>query len=334
MKESPFETMMGWLTSVWTARIVSVAAELGLADHMTDGSRTTEELAVATGTHAPSLHRLLRALAGAGVLHYEDGRYSLTPLGEALRSDDPQSIRGFMASVLGGEHYTAWGELLYSIRTGEVALQKCYGTDVWSYFAAHPERATFFNDAMNNLSAGVIMAVLASYDFSGISTIMDVGGGHGAMVSNILQNYPEMRGIVFDQPSVVDGALPVIERAGVADRCVLAAGNFFESVPDGADAHLLKFIIHDWNDEQSTQILKNCRRALNDGGKLLLIEAVIPPPNTAHFANLGDINMLVMTGGRERTRDEYAELYRTTGFELTKVIETPSPVSIIEGIAI
>lgn len=334
MAESPFEAMMGWLTSTWTARIVSVAAELGLADHL-GSPRTAEELAVITGTHAPSLRRLLRALAGAGVLrHGEDGRYSLTPLGEALRSDDPQSIRGFMVSVVGGEHYAAWGELLHSVKTGEVALRKVYGTDVWDYFAKNPERAAFFNDAMTNLSAGVIMAVLASYDFSGISTIMDVGGGHGLMVSTILQNYPEMRGIIFDQPSVVEGARVALEQAGLADRCGVVGGDFFESLPDGADAHLLKFIIHDWDDEQSMRILKNCRRAIKDGGKLLLIEAVVPPPNTAHFANLGDINMMVMTGGRERSRKEYAALYGEAGFELVKVVDTPSPVSVIEGVAI
>ncbi len=334
MEKNPFETMMGLLMSMWTGRIISVAAELGLADHL-DNPRTAEELAVITGTHAPSLHRLLRALAGAGVLCCgEGGRYSLTSLGRALRSDDPQSIRGFMASVLGGEHYSAWGELLHSIRTGEVALQKVYGTDVWDYFDKHPERAAFFNDAMTNLSAGVIMAVLASYDFSGISTIMDVGGGHGLMVSTILQNYPEMHGIIFDQPSVIEGARAAVEQVGVADRCSVVGGNFFESLPGGADVHLLKFIIHDWNDEKSIQILKNCRRAIKDGGKLLLIEAVVPPPNTEHFANLGDINMLVMTGGCERSREEYALLYREAGFELTKVVDTPSPVSIIEGIAV
>jgi hypothetical protein len=203
---------------------------------------------------------------------------------------------------------------------------------VWEFFSKNPENARIFNAAMTTLTAWAEAAILQSYDFSAIGKIVDVGGGHGGFISAILKANPGMKGVLFDQPHVVDGALETIEKAGLADRCETVGGSFFDSVPEGGDAYILKWIIHDWDDERSIVILRNCRRAMSETGRLLLVETVVPPGNEPSFAKFIDLNMLVMTGGRERTEAEYRALFEAAGFRLTRIVPTPSPMFVIEGV--
>jgi cyclopropane fatty-acyl-phospholipid synthase-like methyltransferase len=216
------------------------------------------------------------------------------------------------------------------VRTGGIAFDHAVGENCWEFFAKHPENARIFNDAMSGMTAQVNEVLHASYSFAGINKIMDVGGGHGGLITSILQRNPEMSGVLFDSPQVIEGA--VMRDSDVANRCEMIGGSFFESVPAGADAIILKWIIHDWNDEQSVAILKNCHNALPANGKLMLVEAVVPATSEPHFSKFIDLNMLVMTGGRERTEEEFRKLYEESGFKLTRVVPTESPFSVIEGV--
>jgi len=327
--------MLQLISGFWISRGIYITAKLGLADLVKDGAKTADDLAAATETHAPSLFRVLRALASVGIFTQDDqNRFGDTPLLQTLRLDVPGSLRAFAMTELGEEHYPAWGELLHSVQTGGIAFDHAFGTDVWKYFAQHPDNAEIFNDAMSGMTAQANEALHAAYDFAGINTLVDIGGGHGSLITSILQRNPAVRGILFDSPQVVDGARPVIESSDVAGRCEVAGGNFFESVPAGGDAHILKWIIHDWNDEQSIAILRNSHRALPENGKLLLVEAVVPAGREPHFSKFIDLNMLVMTGGRERTEAEFRELFERAGFRLTRVVPTESPFSVIEGVRV
>ncbi len=329
---SPSTAMLQMISSFWISRAVYIAAKLGLADHLHGGHKTSAELAEITGTHAPSLYRILRALASVGVfVEDERGRFALTPLSEILRTDAPASLRAFATVELGEEHYPAWGDLLHSVRTGEIAFDHAFGMPIWKFFEQHPENAKTFNEAMTGTTNVVNDAVLSSYDFSLFRKIVDIGGGHGSFIASILKANSQMKGILFDAPPVIAGALSRIEDEGIADRCEVVAGDFFQSVPADCDAYILKWIIHDWDDERSITILKNCRRAMTEKGKLLLVEAVVPNGSEPHFSKFIDLNMLVMTGGRERTEAEYRTLLEASGFRLTRIIPTQSPVSIVEG---
>jgi len=231
---------------------------------------------------------------------------------------------------LGEEHYPAWGDLMHSVRTGEIAFDHHFGMPVWEFFERHPENAATFNDAMTGMTNAVTGAVMESYDFSAFRKVVDVGGGHGSLLASVLSANPRAIGVLFDAPSVIAGARE-LEGAGVADRCEKVAGDFFQSVPQGGDAYLLKWILHDWDDERSVAILTNCRRAMAEDGKVLLIEAVLPPGNDPHFGKLIDLNMLVMTGGRERTEEGYRRMLEASGLRLTRVVPTPSPMSVVEA---
>lgn len=325
--------MLQLISGFWIARCVYIAAELAIPDLLKDGSKSADELAAATQTHAPSLFRVLRALAAVNVLtQSDDYRFGNTPMSETLRSDVPGSFRAFAMTELGKEHYPAWGELLYSVRTGGIAFDKAFGEPCWEFFAKHPENAQIFNDAMSGMTAQAEATLHEAYDFAGIKTIMDVGGGHGGFITSILTRNPTMRGILFDSLQVVEGAKAKIDASAIANRIEVIGGDFFQEVPKGADAITMKWIIHDWNDEQSIAIMKNCHRALPDNGKLILVEAVVPPGDEMHFAKFIDLNMLVMTGGRERTGAEFRQLYEASGFRLTRVVPTESPFSVIEGV--
>ena len=329
----PHLAMLQLISGFWISRAIYVAAKLGIADHLAGGPKTAEEIAAATGTHAGAIYRIMRALASVGVFT-EDGerRFGLTPLSGTLRTDAPGSLRAFATVELGEEHFPAWGELLYSVRTGEIAFDKAFGMPVWEFFAQNPENARTFDDAMTGMTLATEEAILTNYDSSGISKLVDIAGGHGSLIAALLKSNPGMRGILFDLPDVVEGARRRMEAEGLSDRCEVVSGNFFESVPEGADAYILKWIIHDWNDERSIAILKNIRRAIAEGGKLLLVEAVLPTGSEPHFGKFIDLNMLVMTGGRERTAEEYRALLEAGGFKLTRVIPTDSPMSIIEAV--
>lgn len=325
--------MLQLISGFWIARCVYVAAKLGIPDLLKDGSKSATELASATNTHAPSLFRVLRALGAVRVLSQSDDyQFGNTPMSETLRSDVPGSFRAFAMSELGEEHYPAWGELLHSVRTGAIAFDKAFGEPVWEFFAKHPDHARIFNDSMSGMTAQAEHALHEAYDFAGINTVMDVGGGHGGFITSILTRHPKMRGVLFDAPQVIEGAEPKIAASAIADRVELVGGDFFQEVPKGADAITMKWIIHDWNDEQSVAIMKNCHLALPESGKLILVEAVVPPGDEMHFAKFIDLNMLVMTGGRERTEAEFRQLYEASGFRLERVVPTESPFSVIEGL--
>ena len=325
--------MLQIMSGFWISRCVYILAKLGIADLIKEQSQTVEELAAATGTHGPSLFRVLRALAAVGIIRQDaQDRFGATPLSDTLRSDIRGSLRAFAMTELGEEHYPAWGELLHGVRTGEIAFDKAFGMPVWEFFVANPDNAKVFNDAMSGMTAQADEALHAAYDFGGIEKIMDVGGGHGGLITSILKRNSNMRGLLFDSPQVIEGARANIDGSGVGDRCELVGGDFFKSVPSGADAIILKWIIHDWNDQQSVAILKNCHRALPDNGKLILVEAVVPATSEPHFSKFIDLNMMVMTGGRERTESEFSKLYEDSGFQLTRVVPMESPFSVIEGV--
>ncbi len=326
--------MLQVMSGFWISRCVYILAKLGIADLLKDGPKNAEELAAATDAHAPSLYRVLRALAAVDVLTQSaDHRFGNTPMSETL-IDGPGSLRWFAMTELGEEHYPAWGELLHSVRTGKIAFDQAFGEPVWEFFGKNTENARIFNNAMSGMTAQAEAALHAAYKFEGIKTIMDVGGGHGGFITSILERNPAMRGILFDSPQVIEGAQPKLEAAGITDRCQIVGGNFFESVPEGADAITMKWIIHDWNDDQSIAIMKNCHRALPANGKLILVEAVVPPGDEMHFAKFIDLNMLVMTGGKERTEAEFRQLFEASGFKLSRIVPSESPFSVIEGVRV
>ena len=332
---SPRDNLLRMTNAYEASQAIHVAATLGIADLLEDGPRSAEDLAKATGTHAPTLYRLLRALASVGVFAEEtDGRFGLSPSAEYLRSDVPGSVRAWAMLIGRPSFWTSWGHLLAVARDGEPAFPDLYGTNIWEYLAAHPEESVIFSAAMTSLSAGVVEAVVQSYDFSGVGALIDVGGGEGALLAAILVANPALRGILFDLPHVVAGAKDRLERTGVADRCEVVSGSFFETVPEGADTYLLKSIIHDWDDAAAIEILRTCRAAMPDTGRLLVVERVIRPGNEPDRAKFSDLYMLVALGGRERTAEEFRSLLAEAGFRMTEVIDTGSTFYVIEGVPI
>lgn len=317
------------------ARSIGVAAQFGIADQLKDGPRSVSELAESTGAHAPSLYRMLRLLTRIGVFaEVEPERFANTDLSTYLRSDVPGSMYG-MARMWGGEpHWRSWGELAHSIQTGKPAFDKAHAMEMWRYFKEQdPEAGAVFDQAMTGFSKSVDLPIAQAYDFSGFRTLVDVGGGHGNLLATILTAYPQIEaGILFDQPQVVEEARAQMESAEIAGRCELAVGDFFEVVPEGADAYIVKNLLHDWNDEQCVRILTNCRKAMRPGGRILAAELVLQPDSPDPFPYFLDLEMLVMLTGRERTEEEFRELYRAAGLRLTRIIPTASIYSLIEGV--
>jgi hypothetical protein len=323
--------MLQIISGFWISRAVYVIAKLGIPDILTSGPKTSAELASATKTHAPSLYRVLRALASVGVLSAEGDSFSLTPLAETLVTDAPGSLRWFAISELGQEHYPAWGNLMHSVKTGDIAFDNFFGVDIWKYFANNPDDAAVFNNSMSAVTAVTNETVTTLYDFSGFNTLVDVGGGHGGLLTEILKKNPNLKGVLFDAPEVIEGARPKIEAAGLGERCQTVSGDFFKAVPAGGDAYIMKWIIHDWDDQKSNTILKNIRNQISPNGRLILVDSVVPDTNEPHFSKFIDLNMLVMTGGKERTENEFRELLATAGFTLLRVIPSDLPTSIIEA---
>jgi O-methyltransferase domain/Dimerisation domain len=314
------------------SQAIHVAATLGIADLLADGPRSSDELAAATDSDSDALYRVLRALASVGVFHEgEERRFALTELGDGLRSDAADGIAGWAKFVGRPYHWQAWASLLYGVRTGENAFEHVHGTDVWSYRAERPEENAIFDAAMMALTRTSNLALVEAFDFGRFRTIVDVGGGNGTLLTLLLAAYPSLEGVLFDQQHVVSGADDVLGAAGVADRCRVVAGSFFDGVPAGGDAYVLKAIVHDWEDEESIAILRRCREVVRDDGSVLVIERVLGPPNTDPAAKLSDLNMLVMPGGRERTEEEFGSLLGAAGFRLAGVTPTAAGLSVIEA---
>lgn len=328
----PSDVMLQMITSFWTTRAICIAAQLGLADLLKDGPQTAAQLATATKTHAPSLYRLLRALASVGIFaEDEQHQFAQTPLSDTLRTDAPVSMRWTAMVELGQEHFVGWSNLLHSIQTGEIAFDALNQENVWEYYAKNPEHGQNFNNSMTGFTGLVNQALRQAYDFSGFTKLVDVAGSLGALLASILPDYPALQGVLFDQPHVIADAGPLLTAAGVRDRCEFVSGDFFQAVPEGGDAYILKFIIHDWDDERSVAILRNVQRAMPAHGKLLLGEMVVPPGNQPDLSKFLDLNMMVMTGGCERTAEEFRQLFLKAGFRLTRIIPTQSPMCVIEG---
>lgn len=316
------------------AQSIYVAAKLGISDLLVDGPKTVEELASATNTDAPSLYRVLRALSSFGVYFEEENKtFRLTKFAELLGSDSPKSLRD-VAIFMGEDwHWNVWGRTLFSVQTGKPAWAEVNGQDPFPYLQANPDKARIFDKAMSSLSNLAITAVVDGYDFSGLETLIDIAGGQGRLLTGILESQPSMRGVLFDLSHVLEGAREVVKGSTAAERVEFASGDFFESVPGGGDAYIMKHIIHDWDDERAITILKNIKQAMNDGGRVLLVESVIEPANQPDFGKLMDIEMLVSPGGKERTEEEYKDLFARAGLRLTRIIKTQSPYSVIEGVA-
>jgi ubiquinone/menaquinone biosynthesis C-methylase UbiE len=325
----PSLAMIQLITSFWVLRAIYIAAKLGIADLLKDESKTIGELAEATGSHLPSLYRLLRALASVGIFAEEkQGRFAMTPLGATLQTDVSGSLRAWVNVQLGEEHYRAWGDPMQTVQTGESAFHNVFGMGVWEYRARNPEHAKLFDKAMANLTGMYNTAVLSSYPFSRFEKIVDVGGGHGGLLIAILDANPGVKGVLFDIPPVAEKARQRMTNAGLAERCQVVGGDVFSSVPDGGDAYILSRVIHDWDDAHSIAILKNCHRAMVSTGRLLLIEGVIRPGNEPDITKLFDLNMMMLSGGRERTAAEYQTLVEAAGFAMGKIIPTQSVVGV------
>lgn len=318
----------------WISQMIHVAARLRLADELHAGPRTVTALAETVAAHPRSLGRLLRGLASVGLFEETPpGTYQLTPLAEFLRDDHPQSVRP-MALMMGGVQYQAWGELLHAVRTGETGFAQRFGQPLFDYLATRPDEAAEFDRAMVAIHGREGAAVAEAYDFARVRRVVDVGGGNGHQLIELLDRHPHLTGTLFDLPHVVERAAPGLAASRVAARIDPLGGSFFETVPTGADCYLLRHILHDWSDEESARILRTIRHAIPTSGKLLVIETVIPPGNEPNFAKLLDLTMLVIPGGIERTEAEYRELFAAGGFRLTRILPTAAGVDLIEGVPV
>ncbi len=327
--------MLDLIIGYWVSQLVFVAAKLGLADLLAEGSRTPVELAKATGTEVSSLKRVLRALASVGVFaERTGGRFALTPLAATLRSDRPDSMRDFALMMIEGYNWEPWQRLLDGVRTSEIPFHNVHGMKVFEYLGKHPEHAEVFSRSMASLSGTENIAIAAACDFSKLGTLADVGGAQGHLLATILERNPRLKGVLFDLPHAVEHArrAPYLTRKGIAHRVELVTGDFFESVPSGADAYIMKYILHDWNDAQCVTLLSNCRRAMPANGRVLAVDSVVESGNRPQWGKLLDINMLVLTGGRERTREEFARLFRRSGLRLKRVYATKCPLRIVEAV--
>ena len=339
-KSTPQADMRSLIAGYWVSRLIYVAARLNLADLMKDGPRTAEQLAQRAGVHAPALYRMLRTLSSYGVFTEIKGRrFKLTALGSTLRSDAPASMHGFALFLIGSPVWNAWEDLEFAVRTGQLPFDALYGMPFYQYLNEHPENLKIFGEAMTSLSgtenpefARVLREVQQRVGFK---TIVDVAGGFGSLLALVLKQNPKLRGVLFDLPSVIERARQDrhLTAAGVASRCSFAGGDMFESVPRGGDAYVMKYILHNWDDEHCVRLLKNCREAMNPGGRILIADAVVPPAEKPDWGKLLDIQMMVVVPGKERTKEEFAALFARAGLRLTRIIPTNCPLSLIEGVA-
>lgn len=332
-ESSAADKLQRMLTGSWVAQSIYVAAKLQIAELLRDGPKTVAQLANATNTHEGALYRLLRTLVSLGIFERRDRTFSLNALGETLLPGVPHS-KWALAVMFGEEHFKAWSELLYSVRTGKPAFDHLYGEGIFEYLSKNPDQAKIFDAAMTAVHGRESTAMIEAYDFAQFKTVADVGGGNGGLLIALLTRYPGLNGILFDLPHVAQRAKPRLAKAGLEQRCQVIEGSFFESVPSGADAYLMRHIIHDWDDERSIRILQNCRNSLQSDGRVLILESVIPENDEPGFGKLLDLNMLVMPGGLERTETEYQQLLAKASLRLTRIVPTAAEVHVIESVAI
>ena len=332
-QQAAAKMMFQLATGHFAASALQCVAQLRVADHLAGGPQTTSALAAQLSVSEDALYRVMRALASVGVFDEVAPRqFALTPAGSMLRSGVPGSMHPMALWITSPFHFRVYAELIHAVRDGKPAAERVTQMPVFEYLAHTPELSEIFNNAMTSFSEMVVPAVLESYDFSGIAVLVDVAGGHGALLSTILQRYPGMKGVLFDLDHVVAGARPRLQALGLGDRLRIDSGDFFSAVPAG-DAFIMKHIIHDWDDERSLKILGNIRKAMGEKkGKVLLVESVLPPGNTPDLGKLIDLEMLMMTGGKERTADEFAKLFADAGFRMTRVVQTGAPLNVIEAV--
>lgn len=330
--EAPQSELIEMATAYWRSRFLYVTAQLSLADHLSDGSKTADELAHLSSTDAPALYRFMRTMAGLGLFSEDKAhRFSLTPVGNTLKADAPGSVRASVLSLNGRPLVGALDELLYSLQTGKCGFEKAFGMPMFKWLENHPDDASLFSATMVGFHGAEPVAVASSYDFSAFETIVDVGGATGNLLTTILSRYPGPRGILFDMPHVVRDAPALIEKSGLSNRISIQSGSFFNGICTGGDVYLLSHIIHDWNDDECSVILRNCRRVMKPASRVLIIEMVLPPGNAPHPGKLLDILMLAAMGGQERTELEYRALLEKTGFKYGRLVPTHSAVSIVEA---
>jgi hypothetical protein len=322
-------------TGYMASACIQVAARLKIADLLANGPKPVQQLASAAAANEDRLYRVLRVLASLGVFTETSPRiFALTPTAEPLRSDVPNSFRNMALWVTSPFHFRTYAELLHSVKTGEITCDHVYGKPVFEYFPEHPEISELFNNAMTCMSQMVTPALLEAYDFAGIHSLMDVAGGHGALLRAILSKHPEMRGILIDMDHVIEGARRLPENQALTNRCEFQSADFFVELPTGADAIIMKHIIHDWDDDKATIILKNCAKALSGkpNAKILLVESVLPAGNEPHMGKFIDLEMFVFPGGRERTEEEFRKLFSAAGLRLNRVVPMKSPLWLVEGV--
>lgn len=330
---APAATLLPMVTGAWVAQALYVVAKLGIADLLRDGPQGSVALAHATRTDTQALYRVLRALARVGVfVEDEAGRFGVTPMGACLQTDVPGSLRAYTLA-LGAEKYRAWGELLYSVQTGQPAFEQVFGMGTFAYYTQHPEAAAAFNQAMTEWTAQASQAMLAAYDFAGYRWVVDVGGGHGQLLIALLQAYPHLRGMLVELPALAAGAAHALAAAGLAARCDVIAGDVFAGIPSGGDLYILKNVLTSFDEEHTRRVLRHCHQAMTVQSTLLVVDPVILPGTAPAFGPWLDLHLLVTVGGRVRTAVEYQQLLEAAGSRLTQIIPTHSVMgeSLLEG---
>jgi len=323
---------MKFIVGKWISKPIYVAAELGIADMLAEDPKSIEELAQTSQSHAPSLYRMMRALASVGIFFETEGkRFELTPMAECLKNGAMRSVALMFNSDWSDK---AWGYFLDSVKTGDTAFEKAHGMSVSDWLENNPQAAKVFNEANAVKAVNSHRAIVDVYDFSGVNTLTDVGGGLGALMAEILIVNPLMNGVVADIPSVIQKARKIIRSRGLEDRCEAVGCDFFKEIPAGSDGYLMSHILHDWSAEQCKTILTNCHKAMKPESKLLVVEMIVPPGNQPSMAKLLDLEMLVTTGGCERTEKEFKILLETSGFKLSRTIATKESIFVIEGIRV
>ncbi|MEV0253676.1 methyltransferase [Streptomyces sp. NPDC050732] len=326
----PRQQMFSLLMGCYAAQCIAVAADLRIADHLHEAPQRPSDLAHDTRCDARALHRLLRALAGIGVFHErDDGSFELTAAGALLRSDVPGSLQP-IARLIGSDlQWPTLGKLSHTVRTGEPAFEHVFGMSMWEYLATHPDAHALFQASMSAFSTAEVRAILDHYDFSDAITVVDVAGGQGTLLAAIVDKYPHVEGILFEQPEVTREARDQFVANGLGHRCRAIAGDMFSTIPSGADCYIMKSVLHDWDDERATQLLRTCRDAMVDRATLLIITRVVRPANEPDLSKFQDLNMLINLNGAERTADEFRELLGNADLHLDEIIATPSPLSIL-----